>query len=146
VDRLCDVVIRRPFQDVDPSIVDNLEDGDVFFFDGSHQALLNSDVTVFFLDVLPRLAHGVYVHVHDIWLPVDYPPELFERCYSEQYLLAVLLLFGATPNIVLPNTFIGLDSELLAILDPILTAPSLLPMRTWGSSFWMRTSTNPLSG
>lgn len=34
---------------------------------------MNSDVTVFFIDILPRLRSGVIGHVHDITLPYDYP-------------------------------------------------------------------------
>jgi hypothetical protein len=142
IDRLCDVVIRQPLQDVDLSLVESLEDGDVLFFDGSHQALLNSDATVFFLEALPKLADGVYVHIHDISLPLDYPPEWSERCYSEQYLLAMLLLASSTaPAIVLPNTYIGLEPDLLSILDPVFATPTLRATQTYGSSFWIRTPT-----
>lgn len=142
VDRLCDVVIRQPLEDVDLSIVEKLEDGDVLFFDGSHRALLNSDATVFFLEILPKLADGVYVHIHDILLPLDYPPEWAERCYSEQYLLAMLLLASSTaPTIVLPNTFIGLEPDLLAMLDPIFATATMRSSQKAGSSFWIRTPT-----
>jgi len=43
----------------------------------------NSDATVFFLDVLPRLKPGVVVHVHDIFWPFDYPSIWRARYYSE---------------------------------------------------------------
>src|SRR4029450_13895428 len=40
---------------------------DVVLYDGSHRVFQNSDTTVFFLEVLPRLAPGVLVHIHDIF-------------------------------------------------------------------------------
>lgn len=69
-----------------------LERGDVLFFDGSHLSFHGSDVTHFFLRVLPELRPGVLVHVHDIFLPWDYPPHFDERHYNEQYVLAAFLL------------------------------------------------------
>ena len=40
-----------------------------FFTTGSHRVFQNSDVTAFFLDVLPRLKPGILVHIHDIFCP-----------------------------------------------------------------------------
>ena len=53
---------------------------------------MNSDVTVFMIDILPHLAPGVIVHVHDINLPWDYP-EMFQHWYwNEAYILAAYLI------------------------------------------------------
>ena len=66
---------------------------------------MNSDVAVFFLDILPNLAPGVVVHIHDVFLPDDYPPQWIERYYSEQYLLACYLLAESTKfDVILPNS------------------------------------------
>jgi hypothetical protein len=59
---------------------------------------MNSDVTVFFLDVLPRIPPGVIIGVHDIFIPDDYPAEWASRYYNEQYVLATYLL-GARKKI-----------------------------------------------
>jgi methyltransferase family protein len=91
---LCDELIRRPLQDVADWAFDDLRAGDVVLFDGSHVALMNSDATVFLLEVLPRLPSGVMVGIDDIFLPSDYPPSWAGRAYGEQYLLAALLLGG----------------------------------------------------
>jgi hypothetical protein len=53
---------------------------------------MNSDVTVFMLDVLPRIPAGVLVGIHDIFLPYDYFDTWADRGYNEQYLLACYLL------------------------------------------------------
>ena len=74
---------------------------------------MSSDVVVLWLDILPRLKPGVFVHIHDIFLPYDYPPDWVDRYYTEQYLLAVALLAPQSAfEIVLPNQFVIKDAEL----------------------------------
>lgn len=90
VDQLCDHVIRCPLEEYKGDVFEELKAGDILFFDGSHRCFQNSDVTVFFLEILPRLQKGVHVHIHDIFWPEDYPSHWTERVYNEQYLLALL--------------------------------------------------------
>jgi hypothetical protein len=129
VDTLCDRVVRQPLELVDLTVFDELEAGDLLFFDGSHRAFMNSDVTVFFLDILPGLAPGVRVGIHDITLPSDYPLELAERHYSEQYLLASYLLGGNTLQPVLPCAYVSDEPSLW-------TSPALAGLPRGGSAFW----------
>ncbi|MCZ6835874.1 MAG: class I SAM-dependent methyltransferase [Planctomycetota bacterium] len=138
IDAICDEVHRVPVQDVDLSIFDRLESGDIMFVDSSHRVFTNSDVTAIFLDVLPRLKPGVLVHFHDIWLPEDYQPAWSNRYYTEQYLLAALLLFGDQFEIVLPNNFITKDADLSNVLSPLWQRPEMQGVRTDGASFWIR--------
>jgi len=103
IDSLCDVVIRSKLEEVDVSHFDVLEAGDILFIDNSHRVFQGSDVTVFFLEVLPRLRPGVLVQIHDIFLPFDYPMIWRNRHYSEQYMLASYLLAGGGKlDILLP--------------------------------------------
>jgi hypothetical protein len=95
IDALCSRVVRMPVEQVPLQLWEDLRAGDVVFFDGSHRALMQSDATVFFLEVLPSLPHGVRVGVHDILLPDDYFPSWAEYLWSEQYLLAAYLLAEA---------------------------------------------------
>ncbi len=72
----------------------SLRDGDILFIDSSHISKPASDVNRLFLEILPRLAVGVWVHVHDVFLPWDYPRRLIEaerKYWNEQYLLQALL-------------------------------------------------------
>jgi hypothetical protein len=94
VDAICDEVIRDGLETCDLSAFDRLEAGDILFFDGSHRSFMNSDVTVFFIDVLPRIKPGVIVHIHDINLPWDYPDSFKHWYWNEQYMLAVYLMMG----------------------------------------------------
>jgi hypothetical protein len=92
IDAICDSVVRKPLENADLGVFGELHEGDIVFLDGTHGVFMNSDVSVFFLDVLPELAPGILVGIHDIHLPDDYRPEHAHRYYSEQYMLAALLL------------------------------------------------------
>lgn len=140
VDDICDEIIRSPLEDVDPTIFDRLQENDILFYDGSHRALMNSDVTAFFLDIFPRIQPGVYVHIHDIFLPHDYPPDWKYRYYSEQYLLATLLLAKpAQFETVLPNHYISNNPKLSSSANPIWEALKE-PIYRSGVSFWLKTT------
>ncbi len=101
---------------------------------------MNSDATVFFLEILPRLKPGILVHIHDIFLPFDYPPEWAGRIYPEQYLLACYLLAGSRLQVELPNAFVSQDAELCSILDPIWRLEQMRGVAPHGVSFWVRTA------
>jgi hypothetical protein len=53
-----------------------------------------SDVNYLYFEVLPRLAPGVVIHIHDIFLPQDYPKQwiLEGRSWNEQYIVRALLI------------------------------------------------------
>jgi hypothetical protein len=138
IDALSDEIIRQPLEEASLELFDRLTEGDILFFDGSHRCFMNSDVTVFFLDVLPRLPCGVLIQVHDIHLPYDYPQERALHYESEQYLLAAMLLGGCTKyQIILPNEFVLRDDSLTGVLDGIWRSRDLeIPKQ--GTSFWFR--------
>jgi predicted O-methyltransferase YrrM len=81
-------------RDADAAWFDTLAAGDILFIDSSHIAMPGTDVDRLFLDVLPRLAAGVLVHVHDVTLPEAYPAEWAWRGYNEQLLVGALLQGG----------------------------------------------------
>jgi Methyltransferase domain len=86
--------------------VENLQKGDVLFYDGSHVARVASDVNWFFFEVLPRVAQGVVIHLHDIFWPADYPETwIFERgqTWNEQYVLQAFLMYNHEFEILLAN-------------------------------------------
>jgi hypothetical protein len=140
INPLCDELFRRPLEAVDLSLFKRLKAGDVLFLDGSHRSFMNSDVTVFFMDILPNLPRGIYVHIHDIELPYDYRPERAHWYYSEQYLLAVALLEGhATFRVLLPNAFISQEPDCLEIVSDLWNKPELQGVPQTGVSFWMET-------
>ena len=81
-------------QDVPLEVFTSLAEGDVLFVDTTHTVKVDSDVNRIVLDVLPALAPGVLVHVHDIFLPYEYPRRWHEESgfhWAEQYLLQAFL-------------------------------------------------------
>ncbi|HEY4711473.1 MAG TPA: class I SAM-dependent methyltransferase [Dehalococcoidia bacterium] len=136
IDTLCDKVIRQPLENTDIATYTDLQENDILFFDGSHRCFTNSDVTVFFLEVLPALRPGVLCHFHDIFLPYDYPPEWNTKYYSEQYLLAAYLLAGTGKfDIMLPNSLISHDPQLLSMLKPLA---GYMTSHNYSNSFWIK--------
>jgi hypothetical protein len=139
IDGLCDEVVRRPLEAADLSRFAELEAGDVLFFDGSHRVFMNSDVAVFFLEVLPSLPAGVLVGIHDIYLPDDYPADIADRHWSEQYMLAAWLLGGADVEIVMPAWRVSTDPVLGHALDDLWARPGLDSVERHGVAFWFLT-------
>jgi predicted O-methyltransferase YrrM len=69
--------------------------GDLLFIDSSHILMPGSDVDILFGRVLPALPKGALVHIHDIFLPFDYPAIWGWRNYNEQQGVLPLLTSGA---------------------------------------------------
>ena len=87
-------VIRQLAEDCDSSIFSNLEENDILFIDSSHIIRPQGDVLKEYLEIVPTLKKGVYVHVHDIFTPRDYLDEWIRdevHFWNEQYLVEALL-------------------------------------------------------
>ncbi|MCH8169273.1 MAG: class I SAM-dependent methyltransferase [Proteobacteria bacterium] len=78
----------------DLALFEALEPGDMAFFDSSHILWPGTDVDMMLNRILPLLAPGVLVHIHDILLPDPYPREWDWRGYTEQNGLAGWILGG----------------------------------------------------
>jgi hypothetical protein len=85
---------RRSANALPLAAFESLAPGDLLFVDSSHTVKRGSEVNRLVLEVLPRLAAGVVVHVHDVFLPWDYPRAWFVRgtYLAEQYLLHAYLV------------------------------------------------------
>jgi predicted O-methyltransferase YrrM len=122
-------------KDADPSVFATLEAGDILFIDSSHIAMPGTDVDRLFLDVLPRLAGGVFVHVHDVTLPDAYPETWRWRSYNEQLLVGALLQ-GGNYSLVFASHFVARTWP-----DPLRTgilADIPLPKAALETSLWLR--------
>lgn len=125
---------RTPLQRAPFSIFEALQAGDICFYDGSHCSKAASDVNWFFFEILPRLAPGVIIHIHDIFIPNDYPDLwIFERgqTWNEQYLLQAFLMNNRDYRILIGNSFLfktnakALEGFYRGVQPP------------YGCSFWM---------
>jgi hypothetical protein len=97
---------KIPLQEVPTALFTSLTKGDVLFIDSSHVARIGSDVILEYLQLLPRLPSGVLVHIHDIFIPADYPRWWIERgCFfwNEQYLLEAFLTFNREFEVIMPT-------------------------------------------
>jgi len=92
IDQICDVTHRCRFEEFDLSHLLQLKDQNVFLFmDGSHYSFPNSDVNLFFLELLPQLPEHWLIGIHDVIWPYDYLNRDM-RFFNEQYVLAPYLI------------------------------------------------------
>jgi methyltransferase family protein len=85
---------ETPVQDVPFDVFEQLESGDVLFVDSTHVVKAGSDVNHLVFEVFPRLAAGVWIHIHDIFFPFEYPLHWVRegRAWHEAYLLRAFLI------------------------------------------------------
>lgn len=130
-------LIPEKIQDVSLSKFNELKENDILFIDSSHILKIGSDVQYEYLGILPRLNKGVIVHVHDIFLPAEYPKEWVLKDYrfwSEQYLLQAFLAFNNSFEVLWGGSYMHLKyPEKLENAFSSYNRTSV-----WPGSFWMR--------
>jgi Methyltransferase domain len=148
-------VVPERVQRLDLGVFEILGADDMLFIDSSHVVAVGSDVVREYLQILPRLNPGVLVHVHDIFLPSDYPRSaVLENLWfwSEQYLLQAFLAFNPAFEVLWAAGAMQLaHAQLLERSFPNWTnsyakmptaqrrfVPTVDGNRVWPSSFWMR--------
>ena len=134
-DRASTRVIAQRVQDVDLAVFRELQSGDVLFIDSTHVSKAGSDVNYLYFEVLPALAHGVYIHIHDIFYPFEYPKEWVigdGRAWNELYLLRALLQDSNTYEVQLMTTYLASCHR--AAFHQALP----LSQRNSGGSIWLR--------
>lgn len=136
---IADDWLVKDIQDVPLELFLSLSENDIVFFDGTHTLFPNSDVMWFFLEILPILPKGVLVEVHDIYIPYDYPQFMCDRYYSENYILASVLLTNPDKyEIISPNFYMSEQKELASIIEDFWKHPNLSNVERHGGSFWFR--------
>jgi hypothetical protein len=83
--------LETTLQQAPPGCFADLAAGDLLVVDSSHILMPGSDVDWLLNRILPALAPGVLVHVHDVFLPDPYPETWAWRGYNEQQGVAALL-------------------------------------------------------
>lgn len=95
-------------ENIDTQLFKQLQGNDILFIDSSHVSKTGSDVNYLFFEILPLLKKGVVIHIHDIFLPLEYPRQWVlneNRSWNEQYLLRALLMFNNTFNVLFSCSF-----------------------------------------
>jgi hypothetical protein len=128
---------RLSAADLPASEFRGLEANDILFIDTTHTVKVGSEVVTIFLERLPLLKPGVLVHVHDVYLPWDYPRELVEGLdyhWAEQYLLQAFLAFNSAFEPIVANYLAcRTDPGRMRSLVPSFAAASAN-----GTGFWFR--------
>ena len=134
-------VVPQRVELLDTSFFSTLREGDILFVDSGHSVRIGGDVNFLFLEVLPRLAPGVIIHLHDIALPFEYSKvyatnERFRQFWTEQYLLQAFLCFNREFE-----TLLAMHWLMAERLELVRTAfPHYDPEvhTAFSGSFWMR--------
>jgi len=106
VEGYADEHLQSRVEELDASeLARSLGVNDILFIDSSHTVTNGGDVPFLFLEVVPRLVPGVLIHVHDVFLPFDYPQDWVVdkgRNWNEQYLVQALIYGSNTLEILWP--------------------------------------------
>ncbi|MEE4218009.1 MAG: class I SAM-dependent methyltransferase [Xanthomonadales bacterium] len=123
-------------ESIDRDFFSSLQPGDILFIDSSHVSKTGSDVNYLYFEILPRLPRGVFVHIHDIFLPFEYPKDWAiteNRSWNEQYLLRALLM-----NSTAYRVFFGCNYAFHAFNSLVANALGFADKRAFaGGSFWI---------
>lgn len=96
-------VIRERVEKLPTDFFAELAAGDILFIDSSHIIRPQGDVLFEYLELLPTLAPGVIVHVHDIFSPKNYLEQWLVsdiKFWNEQYLLEAFLTHNQNWKII----------------------------------------------
>ena len=139
-----DKLILKPLEEAIDEGSFALEKGDFVFMDGSHYIFQGNDTLTFFFKLLPSLPSGVIIHIHDIYLPFDYPQNVAQQLWTEQYILAAMIESGLTNYQVLYPAYYKSKTSpkiaaALAKVNDQLTDQNFEIIKTHdaGFSFWM---------
>jgi hypothetical protein len=127
-------VVPSTVQAAPLALFDRLGRGDVLFIDSSHILMPGSDVDLLLNRVLPRLPAGVIVHIHDIFLPFDYPPVWGWRAYNEQQ--GVLPLMSTAAYTPLFSS-VWVRQRLAERLAQSVVARLPMPQEAMSTSLWL---------
>ncbi len=133
-------LITQEVQDVPITKFNQLKENDILFIDSSHVLKIGGDVHYEYLEILPRLNRGVLIHVHDIFLPSEYPKSwLHNRLFfwDEQYLLQAFLAFNDSYEILWGSSYMHLKHP-NKLKEAFSSYSNLNKNSTPPHSFWIR--------
>ena len=106
VEKAADRFLRSYVEDADLSQI-SIDSSTLFFIDSSHITRAGGDIPVLYNQILPFAAAGALVHVHDIYIPYDYPFIYQDRLYTEQYVLRALLSHSTRYEVLLSTYYLS---------------------------------------
>ena len=126
-------IVNQPVHRADPDLFRRLAAGDILFIDSSHILMPGSDVDLLVNHVMPDLPQGVLVHVHDVFLPDDYPTAWAWRGYGEQLALVTAMTSGAWQPLFASRYVVTRRPEALkkSVIDKLPLMPGALETSLW---------------
>ena len=108
-DLLTTTLIPKTLQEVELEVFTRLGENDVLFIDSTHVSKIGSDVNRLVFEILPALAPGVVIHIHDIFYPFEYPKVWVHQgiAWNEAYLLRAFLQYNERFEVMLMNTYLA---------------------------------------
>ncbi len=107
-----EIEVRKvPGERVPPAEVEALDAGDILFIDSTHTLRIGGDVQHEYRELVPRLRPGVLVHIHDIFLPEEYPSRQalrLRRFWTEQYVVQAFLAFNSAFEVLWAGNYMRL--------------------------------------
>jgi predicted O-methyltransferase YrrM len=92
-------LVRQRLQDVAVTEFDQLDTGDVLFIDSTHSVHTGSELPRIYLEIIPRLRRGTVIHIHDIYLPFLYSPDILASLFDWQETTLVAALLTGNRNL-----------------------------------------------
>ncbi len=110
ISRMVDVMIQRPIEYGDAGArVESLEAGDILFIDTGHEVKPANDVAYIYGQLLSKGRTGVIVHIHDIFLPYEYPRSWVMDVglkWGEQYIVHTMLMNSPNWEVLWPGFYL----------------------------------------
>ncbi len=128
------IFLPKKLQEVSLETFSRLEANDILFIDSTHVSKIHSDVNYLLFDILPSLQRGVYIHIHDIMYPFEYPPKwIFDGiAWNEAYILRAFLQYNNSFKIMLFNSYLA------QFYRETLESQMPLCLKNPGGSIWLR--------
>ncbi len=126
---------RRTVQAAGLEIFGSLAAGDILAIDSSHILMPGSDVDLLLNHVLPILPDGIVVHIHDVFLPDDYPVVWAWRGYNEQLGIGAFLT-GGNWKPLFASHFVS--TRMATVVAGCVLGALPLPEGAFESSLWLK--------
>jgi len=142
------VHIKELCQSAPQQIFDELESGDLLFIDSTHALKTGSELQRIYLEIIPRLKAGVFIHIHDIMLPYLYDRAALTSNFGPQEtsLVLALLVNNSSLSVLCCESALHYDrtKELMGILTDYRPQPGSAGLAGdagghFPASLWLRT-------
>jgi methyltransferase family protein len=144
--------VREVGQAIPIQLFRDLREGDMLFVDSSHAVKTGSDTVRIYLEVIPNLPPGVFIHIHDVTLPYLYHPDILANYmgWQETVLLLALLIHNPRLSVLACQSALHhdrkqalaevlLDYRPLPQVEGVGASPRSVEQNHFPSSTWLRT-------